>query len=208
VITLLFGPPGSGKGTQAAQIAQSQNVPHISTGDIFRAHLKAGTPLGVRVKSIIDSGALVSDELTCELVKDRLSQPDCVGGALLDGFPRSTPQAEWLFGTYKGQHPFQAVNLVVPEAVLLPRLGGRRVCKSCGSGYHIDQNLPAQCTRCGGDIIRRADDSDEAVKERLAVYERSTAPVLEYLIANCTVHHVDGVGSVEAVGGRIATALK
>lgn len=207
MIILLFGPPGCGKGTQAAQIAQNQEVPHISTGDIFRAHLKAGTELGLKVKSIMASGGLVSDELTCELVQDRLSQPDCSKGALLDGFPRSIPQAKWLFETYKAQFAFQAINLIVPQETLLHRLAGRRVCKACGSSYHID-NLPEQCTRCGGEIIRRADDEENAVRERLGVYERSTAPVLEFLVASCNVHHIDGVGSVEAVGHRIATALK
>lgn len=208
MITLLFGPPGSGKGTQAALIAHTQQVPHISTGDIFRAHLKAGTPLGLKVKSIMETGGLVSDELTCELVKDRLSQEDCRAGALLDGFPRSTPQAKWLFESYNQAFSFQAINLVVPGDVLVPRLSGRRVCTGCGSIYHVATGIPTACTKCGGAINQRNDDKEEAVRHRINVYENTTAPVLNYLIASCPVHHIDGVGSVDAVGGRIAALLQ
>jgi len=209
---LLFGPPGSGKGTQAKDLAERLGVPHVATGDIFRKNLREGTELGKLAKSYMDRGALVPDSLTCDLVADRLLQPDAGGGVLFDGFPRSVPQAEWLVGWFKehGRVIDSVVSLAVPDAAIVERISGRRTCTKCGATYHAVHNPPpaSGCSACGStDIVQRKDDSESVVQSRLDVYARETAPVLGVLRGAARVHDLDGTGDIPAVKARIFAAL-
>jgi len=177
---ILLGPPGAGKGTLASKAVDILKLPHISTGAIFRAALAAGTPLGLRVKAIMDAGKLVDDETTIELVKDRLAQEDAQKGYILDRFPRTMPQAEVLaeFSTVD-----KVVNFDIPDSMVLERLGGRRVCRGCGHNYHMVFNKPKKdgvCDLCGAEVYTRDDDKDEAVKKRLEVYRAQTAPLIDF----------------------------
>ena len=177
---IFLGPPGAGKGTLAKQVAETYNIPHISTGDIFRANIKNQTPLGVKVKAIIDAGGLVSDDITCELVKNRLAEADAKNGYILDGFPRTIPQAEALatFSTVDA-----AVNFAIPDADVIERLGGRCVCKGCGAPYNTTSAPPkvaGVCDKCGGELYTRDDDKPEAIKHRLDVYREATAPLIDF----------------------------
>ena len=177
---ILLGPPGAGKGTLASKAVDILKLPHISTGAIFRAALAAGTPLGLRVKAIMDAGKLVDDETTIELVKDRLAQEDAQKGYILDGFPRTIPQAEVLaeFSTVD-----KVVNFDIPDSMVLERLGGRRVCRGCGHNYHMVFNKPKKdgvCDLCGAEVYTRDDDKDEAVKKRLEVYRAQPAPLIDF----------------------------
>ena len=182
---VLLGPPGAGKGTQAVRLVEKYGVPQISTGDIFRANIKAGTELGKKAQEYTNSGRLVPDELVCDLVKDRLMQDDCKNGYLLDGFPRTIFQAEQLdkFLEEMGQKLDAVINFEVGNEVLIERLTGRRICKGCGAGYHV-VNLPPKvegvCDKCGGELEQRKDDSRETAENRLSVYEESTAPLIDY----------------------------
>ena len=182
---VLLGPPGAGKGTQAVRLVEKYGVPQISTGDIFRANIKAGTELGKKAQEYTNSGKLVPDELVCDLVKDRLMQDDCKNGYLLDGFPRTIFQAEQLdkFLEEMGQKLDAVINFEIGNEVLIERLTGRRICKGCGAGYHV-VNLPPKvegvCDKCGGELEQRKDDSRETAENRLSVYEESTAPLIEY----------------------------
>ena len=194
---VLFGPPGAGKGTQAAMIAGKYEIPHVSTGDIFRANIKEGTPLGKEAKAYMDSGLLVPDELTIGLVMDRLKEEDCREGYILDGFPRTMAQAE-LFEEALEKNG-NAVDIVldidVPDDVIVERMAGRRVCKNCGETYHIE-HLPPKihglCNLCGGDLIIRDDDRPKTVEKRLAVYREKTEPLIEYYEAKKVLVTVDG----------------
>jgi len=182
---ILMGPPGAGKGTLAKQLKEALDLVHISTGDMFRDAIKAGTPLGTLAKSFIDKGDLVPDEVTIGLVKERLSQDDCKGGFLLDGFPRTLPQAEALKElSNEINRPIEVVvNLDCDNAELVRRISGRRVCKNCGAPYHIDTMKPkvdGVCDLCGGPLCQRADDNEEALKVRLAHYVSDTKPLLDY----------------------------
>ena len=182
---VLLGPPGAGKGTQAERLVEKYNVPQISTGDIFRANIKAGTELGKKAQEYTNSGQLVPDELVVDLVKDRLAQDDCKNGYLLDGFPRTIFQAEQLdkYLEEKGQKLDAVINFEVGNEVLIERLTGRRICKQCGSGCHVKFSPPkveGVCDKCGGELEQRKDDSRETAKNRLAVYEESTAPLIDY----------------------------
>ena len=177
---ILLGPPGAGKGTLAARAVDLLKLPHISTGVIFRAALAAGTPLGLRVKAIMDAGKLVDDETTIELVKERLAQEDAQKGYILDGFPRTIPQAEALA---KFSLVDKVVNFDIPDTLVLERLGGRRVCRGCGHNFHEVFNKPKKegvCDHCGGEVYTRDDDKDEAVKKRLEVYRAQTAPLIDF----------------------------
>ena len=175
---ILLGAPGAGKGTQATKIADRYGIVHISTGDIFRANIKNGTPIGLLAKSYTDKGELVPDEVTCEIVKDRLTWDDCKKGYLLDGFPRNLFQAEYLDKIAKID---AVVNINIDFALLEDRLCGRRVCKECGESYHISTlNGATTCSRCGGELYQRKDDNPETVKSRLDVYTAQTQPLIDY----------------------------
>ena len=209
---VLFGPPGSGKGTHARSVADALHVPHVATGDIFRYHLKNGTALGALARGFMDKGQLVPDSVTCDLVASRLEERDAVGGVLFDGFPRSVAQAEWLLGwlASRGRAVEVVVNLMVPDAEIVQRIAGRRACLGCGATYHVAARPPAQagrCDRCGGEVVQRADDREEVVLERLRTYARETAPVLAVLRAAAPVFDVDGVGGIEAVQARVHAVL-
>ena len=177
---VFLGPPGAGKGSLAVKVAEDYKIPHISTGDIFRANIKAQTPLGVKVKAIIDSGSLVSDELTFELVKDRLAQDDCKNGYILDGFPRTIPQAEMLDGLVAD---LKVVNFNIADEIVIRRLSTRRVCKACGANFNV-LTLPPKvegiCDKCGGELYQRDDDKQEAILHRMDVYREQTEPLINY----------------------------
>ena len=177
---IMLGPPGAGKGTLAAKAVDLLKVPQISTGVIFRAAMSSGSPLGLKVKAIVDSGKLVDDETTIELVKERLAQDDVKGGYILDGFPRTIPQAEALaeFAAID-----KVVNISISDADVLERLGGRQVCRKCGHNFHVVYDKPTQdgvCNHCGGEVYTRDDDKDEAIKKRLEVYRAQTEPLIDF----------------------------
>ncbi|MBP5751331.1 MAG: adenylate kinase [Treponema sp.] len=177
---IFLGPPGAGKGTLAGQVAEEYGIPHISTGDIFRANIKNKTPLGVKVKAVIDAGGLVSDEDTCALVEDRLKQDDCKKGFILDGFPRTIPQAEAL---EKIKSDVQVVNFEVDNELIIARLSNRRVCKSCGANYNVKFMPPkveGKCDKCGGELYTRDDDKLESITNRLDVYRKQTEPLIGF----------------------------
>ena len=175
---ILLGAPGAGKGTQAKKISEAFKLPHISTGDIFRANIKSGTELGLLAKSYMDKGDLVPDEVVIAIVDDRIKQKDCEGGYLLDGFPRTIAQAEALSKITKIDY---VIDIEVPERVLLERLTGRRVCGKCGATYNIDSlNGKTACSACGGQLQHRTDDTEEVVASRLQVYTKQTAPLIDY----------------------------
>ncbi|MCR4900777.1 MAG: adenylate kinase [Treponema sp.] len=177
---IFLGPPGAGKGSLAVKVAEDYKIPHISTGDIFRANIKAQTPLGVKVKAIIDSGSLVSDELTFELVKDRLAQDDCKNGYILDGFPRTIPQAEMLEGLVSD---VKVVNFEIADEIVIRRLSTRRVCKACGANFNV-LTLPPKvegvCDKCGGELYQRDDDKQESIMHRMDVYREQTEPLINF----------------------------
>jgi adenylate kinase len=210
---ILFGPPGAGKGTQAAAICGALSIPHISTGDIFRKHLKEGTDLGELAKSYMNKGNLVPDSVVCDIVASRLIEEDCAGGALLDGFPRTVAQAEMLSSWLEtqGRQVGAVVNLEVENQVLVARLSGRRTCMSCGATYHVANNPPAQenvCDRCAGEVVQRKDDSEETVRARLETYARDTAPVLAWLKPRAKVYTVDGAQPIDEVRSAILDAIQ
>ena len=182
---IMLGAPGAGKGTQAAKIAAKYQIPHISTGDIFRANLKAGTELGKKAKEYMDQGLLVPDELTCDLVTDRVSKDDCANGYILDGFPRTIPQAKALEAALEkmGTDIDYAINVDVPDSNIVKRMSGRRACVTCGATYHIEHIPPKVegiCDRCGGELILRSDDKPETVQKRLDVYHAQTQPLIDF----------------------------
>jgi len=188
---VFLGPPGAGKGTLATLAKESLGLVHISTGDIFRANIKNGTPLGQKVKAILDSGALVPDEVTIEIVRDRLQQPDCAGGYLLDGFPRTVVQAEALATFSKLD---AVVNFVLDDKEIVGRLSGRRVCSSCGTGYHLTALPPKKpeiCDRCGSPLIQRKDDEPASIQERLVVYAKNTQPLIDWYRSKGLLRDID-----------------
>lgn len=208
---IMLGLPGAGKGTQATRIAEEFHVPHISTGDMFRAAIAASTPLGKEVKSYLDGGRLVPDELTIRVVAERLHEPDAQAGFLLDGFPRTLPQAEALENSLKElEKPLEhALYIHVPENVLMARLTGRRLCKNCGATYHIVFQPPkveGQCDKCGGELYQRSDDTEEAVKTRLQVYAQ-TAPLVEFYRERGILRQVDGERSPDEVYRDVRSIL-
>ena len=209
---LLMGPPGAGKGTQAEKLTQLFNIPHISTGDMFRKAQKDGTELGVKAKSYMDQGQLVPDEVTIGIVKERLSEKDCENGFLLDGFPRTVDQANALENILDELNMSldAVVNIQVDKEYLIERLTGRRVCRSCGATYHVNFNAPAVtdiCDKCGGELYQRNDDKIETVGNRLDVYAAQTAPLIAFYQDKGIMKSIDGSQSMEAVLADICTAL-
>lgn len=210
-ITML-GAPGAGKGTQAERIAEKYKIPHISTGDIFRANIKAGTELGMKAKTFMDQGLLVPDSLTVDLVMDRISQDDCKNGYVLDGFPRTIPQAKALDAALKarGESLDVALDVDVPDESIIARMSGRRACPVCGSTYHVVYAPPKQeniCDKCGSQLVLRDDDKPETVKKRLSVYHEQTRPLIDYYDAQKILATVDGTKNMEAVFQDIVKIL-
>jgi adenylate kinase len=209
---IMLGAPGAGKGTQAKKIAGKYNIPHISTGDIFRANIKNGTELGKKAKTYMDQGLLVPDELVVDLVVDRVQQPDCEKGYVLDGFPRTIPQAESLDGALNqlGQKIDYAINIEVPDENIIRRMSGRRACVGCGATYHIVYNSPKKegvCDVCGENLILRDDDQPETVKKRLGVYHDQTQPLIDYYEKSDVLKEVDGTMDMEDVFKAITAIL-
>ena len=202
---ILLGAPGAGKGTQATKISDAYQLPHISTGDIFRENIKNQTPIGLEAKSYIDKGQLVPDEVTCRIVEDRLQKPDCKEGYMLDGFPRTIAQAEALDKITKID---LVINIDVDFSLLMERLCGRRVCKECGESYHVSKlNGETKCSRCGGELYQRKDDNPETVQSRLDVYNAQTAPLIEYYTKKGLLFNVGGNVSPEEVFAVISKKL-
>lgn len=202
---ILLGAPGAGKGTQASKISDGFSLPHISTGDIFRENIKNRTPIGMLAKSYTDQGLLVPDEVTCQIVEERLGREDCKNGYMLDGFPRTIAQAEALDKITKVD---LVINIDVDFSLLLDRLCGRRVCKDCGESYHITKlNGETKCARCSGELYQRKDDNPETVQSRLDVYKAQTAPLIEYYGKKGIVFNVEGNAAPEAVYAAISAKL-
>lgn len=208
---VLLGPPGAGKGTQAEVLTKKLLVPHISTGDMFRAAIKNGTAMGIEAKSYMDRGQLVPDEVTVGIIKDRIAQSDCSGGFLLDGFPRTIAQAEALDKLLEDKGGLDAVlNISVPLEKLVERLTGRRMCRKCGAIYHMLYNAPAKegvCDACGGELYQRDDDKLETVTNRLSVYEAQTAPLIGFYEKQGKLFTVNGDQQVNAVTADLGKAL-
>ncbi len=210
---LIMGPPGAGKGTQASRITSFFEIPHISTGDMFRAEIKQASELGKRIKSYLDTGQLVPDEVTVEVIKKRLQQADTQKGFLLDGFPRTIPQAEALDGILKemGRSLDLVINIKVDPQVLLDRMTGRRVCQKCGATYHVVNQPPrveGVCDLCEGELYQRSDDTVETVSNRLDVYQKQTAPLLEYYQQRGIVAEVNGEQSIDDVFKEIEQLIR
>ncbi len=208
---ILLGPPGVGKGTQAQLIAKQYTIPQISTGDMFRAAIKAGTPLGKQAEIITKAGKLVDDSITLGLVKERLQKPDCKNGFLMDGFPRTIPQAEGFNVLLKEMHKKldAVISIVIDDAVVIARLSGRRTCPKCNAVYHIKNNPPKKdnvCDLCHVQLIQRVDDQPETIKKRLETYKNQTEPLVKFY--NKQVHEVDGDQPIEKVFEDIKAILK
>ena len=209
---IMLGAPGAGKGTQAKMIADKYQVPHISTGDIFRANIKNGTELGAKAKKYMDDGLLVPDELVCDLVVDRVQQDDCKKGYILDGFPRTIPQAEALDAALAklGEGVDYAINVEVPDENIVRRMGGRRACVGCGATYHVVYNPTKKenvCDTCGAELILRDDDKPETVEKRLAVYHEQTQPLIDYYTQKGIIAEVDGTVDMQDVFTAICKIL-
>ncbi|MER8236044.1 adenylate kinase [Streptomyces sp. NPDC101490] len=211
---VLVGPPGAGKGTQAAYLAKNLDIPHISTGDLFRANISQGTELGVEAQSYMKAGQLVPDSVTIGMAKDRMEQPDAVGGFLLDGFPRNVAQAEALDETLKEGHvQLDAVlDLEVPEDEVVKRIAGRRICRNDSSHvFHVTYQAPAVegvCDVCGGELYQRDDDTEETVRRRLEVYHTETEPIIDYYRAQGLVVTISALGKVDEVTAKAMAAIK
>ena len=209
---ILLGAPGAGKGTQAKQIAGKYNIPHISTGDIFRANIKNNTELGQKAKTYMDQGLLVPDELTCDLVVDRIQQDDCANGFVLDGFPRTIPQAEALENALAnlGQSMDFAIDVDVPDENIVNRMSGRRACLKCGATYHIVSIPPKKegiCDNCGSELVIRDDDKPETVQKRLNVYHEQTQPLIDFYSNKGILKSVDGTQPMDKVFADIVDIL-
>ena len=209
---VMLGAPGAGKGTQAKMIAEKYSIPHISTGDIFRANIKNGTELGKKAKSFIDKGQLVPDELTLDLIMDRFKEDDCKNGYVLDGFPRTIPQAEALDEALKanGEKVDFAIDIDVPDENIVRRMGGRRACVNCGATYHIVSSptkVEGKCDKCGEELIVRDDDKPETVLSRLEVYHNQTQPLIDYYNEQGILKSVDGTIDMKDVFNEIVKIL-
>jgi len=208
---VLFGPPGAGKGTQAKELSQKYEIPHISTGDILRANVREGTELGLKAKEYMDKGELVPDQVLIGLIKDRLEEPDCENGYLLDGYPRTIPQADALEDILgEISKPLDVViNIDVSDEEVVKRISGRRTC-SCGESYHVMFNPPEKeglCNACGSQLYQRDDDSEDVVRQRLAVYNEKTKPLINYYEEKGLLVNVDGNGSVDEVFETISEIM-
>lgn len=209
---IMLGAPGAGKGTQAKMIAEKYSVPHVSTGDIFRANIKNGTELGMEAKKYMDQGQLVPDELTVKILLDRVAQDDCKNGYVLDGFPRTIPQANVLDEalTKLGEQIDYAINVDVPDENIINRMSGRRACLACGATYHVVFNAPKTegvCDACGKELVIREDDKEETVKNRLNVYHEQTQPLIEYYDKKGVLKNVDGTVDMKDVFSAIVGIL-
>jgi len=210
---ILLGPPGSGKGTQAKKMVERYHVPQISTGDILRAAVKEKTRLGVEAKQYMDQGRLVPDEVVVGIVRDRLKAPDCTGGFILDGFPRTVPQAEALGATVQAMNRGidHVLSIEVDKEELLKRLGGRRTCRNCGAMFHLIFDPPKKegvCDTCGGELYQRDDDQEKTIRARLKVYDEQTAPLIAYYREKGLLRAIDGVGGVEEIFQKIVKAIE
>ena len=211
---LLMGPPGAGKGTQAVRLRQRLGIVHLSAGDMLREAVKQGTPLGLSARGMMERGELIPDDLVAQMVEERLRDPQCARGFLLDGYPRNLAQArrlsEFLEGS-GGRRLDRVLALRLPEAELLSRLTGRRVCGTCGAGYHVVNKPPRRpgiCDVCANEVVQRADDREEIVRERLRVYTTQTLPLLDFYRESGLLFEVDATGTPEEVSARIAGALE
>lgn len=209
---ILLGPPGAGKGTQAQRLTQTLGIPQVSTGDILRAAVAAGTPLGREAKATMDQGALVPDGVVIGIIRERLAAPDCARGYILDGFPRTAAQAEALGETLQALGtPLTAVlSITVEPEELVRRLSGRRTCGNCGAAYHLETAPPRRaglCDRCGGALLQREDDREETIRKRLAVYREQTAPLVAYYRGRGLLREVDGRGDIDDVFARVCRLL-
>lgn len=209
---IMLGAPGAGKGTQAKMISEKYGLPHVSTGDIFRANIKNGTELGKKAKAYMDAGQLVPDELTVDLLLDRISKEDCKNGYILDGFPRTIPQAECLEKALnaRGESIDFAIDVEVPDENIVKRMGGRRACVSCGATYHV-VNIPPKkegiCDKCGSELILRDDDKPETVQKRLEVYHAQTKPLIDFYGAKGVLKEFDGTQEMNKVFADIVQVL-
>lgn len=209
---ILLGPPGAGKGTQAKMLVEEYQIPQISTGDILRAAVKEGSPLGKEAKACMDKGDLVPDSVVIGIVEERIQQPDCAKGYMLDGFPRTVPQAEALDGMLKNlsSQIDHVVSIEVANEELVGRLTGRRTCRDCGVGFHVIFDPPEQegvCDKCGGELYQRDDDNVETVSSRLEVYESQTLPLIDYYAAQEKIRPIDGVGDIKEIFARVTQVL-
>jgi adenylate kinase len=210
---VLLGPPGAGKGTQAKLLADTLGIPHVSTGDMFRDHKARGTEIGKRIQAVMDAGGLVTDDITNAMVKERLARPDVSRGLILDGYPRTTAQAEHLQGLLAalGRKIDRVISYEVAIDLVVDRIGGRRSCPKCGAVYHVTANPPRTAGRCDkscGDLVHRADDQPENVKKRMEEYAGKTAPLKAFYQQRGLITEIDGVGSPEAILQATRTALR
>lgn len=210
---ILLGPPGAGKGTQSVLLEKHFDIPQISTGDMLRSAVKAATPMGVKAKAFMDAGDLVPDEVVVGIVRERLQEPDCAGGFILDGFPRTVPQADALNETLEqlSKKIDAVVSLQVDTDVLVERLTGRRTCKACGKGFHLQFDPPAAdatCSDCGGELLQRDDDHEDTIRRRMATYRQQTAPLEEYYRKERLLLTVDGMSSIEEVHNTIISGIQ
>jgi len=210
---ILLGPPGAGKGTQAKKLVDKYDIPQISTGDILRAAVKNQTSMGLKAKSYMDKGSLVPDEVVVGIIRDRLKEEDCQKGYILDGFPRTVPQADELKKALKemGQSIDAVLSISVPDEELILRLTGRRTCKECGAGFHVQYKKPKEegiCDQCGGPLIQRDDDKEETIKNRLSVYNQQTEPLIRYYSEEGSLEEISGTGSIDEIFSRIVSVLE
>ncbi|HHV38238.1 MAG TPA: adenylate kinase [Tepidimicrobium sp.] len=210
---VLLGPPGAGKGTQASVIVREYNIPHISTGDIFRDNIKRGTELGKKAKEYMDKGLLVPDDLVVSIVRDRIAEADCKGGFLLDGFPRTVSQGEALDEELEriSLGLDKVINIDVEKEILLQRAMGRRVCRDCGATYHVEFSPPKEegiCDTCNGELFQREDDKVETVEQRIKVYNEQTEPLIDYYTRKGLILNVDGSKSIDEIFEKISQSLQ
>lgn len=209
---ILLGPPGAGKGTQATLLSQRLGIPHVASGDLFREAMKKGTERGKGIQSYLERGVLVPDEVTNDMIEERLKEPDCAPGVILDGFPRTIEQAQALEGILaeRGKEVDRVLVIQVSEGTLIERLSGRRTCRRCQANYHLLFNPPQEegvCDKCGGDLYQRSDDKEETVRRRFRVYTEETAPLIDYYRRQGLLTEIDGEQGIEGVQGKILKAL-